>query len=96
MPDSSWAMCGPPTVLVNESSAKHGRPGEDKAHHVQAINRSHSDMVKFGRGDTDYDVVVGYLEDFTECAIEVVKNRFQQADGEGATLRNTSVCKFAS
>ncbi len=68
-------------MLVNESSATHGRPGEDLAHHVQAINRSHSDMVKFGRHDQEYQVVLGFLLDFIDDATEVITKRFRRNDG---------------
>jgi hypothetical protein len=85
-------MDGPPVVLVNESSATHGRPGEDLAHHVQGINRTHSDLIKFGRQDQEYYVVLGFLLDFADSAEEVVrrrfrdglKRRFQEANGRAA------------
>jgi hypothetical protein len=69
-------------VLVNESSATHGRPGEDMAHHIQGISRSHFDMVKFGRRDPEYYVVFGFLVDFTNSATEVVKKRFCKIKSE--------------
>jgi hypothetical protein len=62
--------------LVNESSATHGRPSEDKAHHVHAINRSHSELVKYARRDEVYDIVLGFLQEFAGAAIDVVKARF--------------------
>ncbi len=74
-------MTGSPVVLVNESSATHGRPSEDQAHIVQAINRTHSDMVKFGRRDEAYKLVTGFLQEFAESAAAVIEARFRIADG---------------
>ncbi len=74
-------MTGSPVVLVNESSATHGRPGEDQAHNVQAINRTHSDMVKFGRRDETYKLVAGFLHEFAESTAAVNEVRFRAADG---------------
>ncbi len=84
MEDGSWAVRGPPVVLVNESSATHGRPGENLAHMVQAINSTHSDMVKFGRRDHAYHIVLGFLLDFVDSAGEVIKKRFHHVDGRSA------------
>ncbi len=81
MPDGSWTMSGRSVVLVTESSATHGRPGEDQAHHVQAINRSHFDIVKFRRRDLEYDKVLSFLIEFAASALEVVRMRFQEMDG---------------
>ncbi|KAL7900031.1 hypothetical protein HDV63DRAFT_370169 [Trichoderma sp. SZMC 28014] len=50
----NWKMTGPTTVLVTKSSATHCRPWEDGAEHICAINRTHSEMVKFGPHDADY------------------------------------------
>lgn len=71
-------MTGPPTILVAESSATHGRPGEDKAHNVQAINRTHSELVKYRRGDQDYLVVLDLLRVFAASAVEVIQTRFRR------------------
>jgi protein SERAC1 len=55
-------MTGPPTILVNSWSATHGRSWENKAHHVQALNRTHSDLVKFPSHDGDYTRVLDVLK----------------------------------
>ncbi|KAL8878972.1 MAG: hypothetical protein Q9198_003325 [Flavoplaca austrocitrina] len=74
--DGVWSMTGPLSVLVDASSATHGRPGEDQAHHIQALNRNHSEMVKFGRKDVDYDIVLGFLKEFAKSASDIIRARF--------------------
>ncbi|KAK3363512.1 hypothetical protein B0T25DRAFT_436789, partial [Lasiosphaeria hispida] len=55
--DGKWSMTGPATTLVTTSSATHCRPWENGREHVCAIARTHSDMVKFGPEDHEYDKV---------------------------------------
>ena len=64
-------MEGPPTILVGSSSATHGRPWENKAHHIQAIDRDHSEMVKFRRHDVVYDRVFVVLKRFMEASLKI-------------------------
>ncbi|KAF9641127.1 hypothetical protein BFW01_g486 [Lasiodiplodia theobromae] len=45
--DGKWKMAGPPRKLVDRSSATHGRPWNREEQFVKAINRNHSDLVKF-------------------------------------------------
>lgn len=61
-------MNGPHAILVSSSSATHVRHWEDEAHHVQAINRDHSQLVKFKAHDEVYERVLGALRDFTKEA----------------------------
>ena len=70
-------MSGPLTILVNEASATHGRPGEYEAHDIQAINRTHSEMVKFKPRDPDYQLVAGFLRNFAVSAPAVINARFR-------------------
>jgi hypothetical protein len=65
-------MTGEPTILVDSASATHGRPWELEDHHVQAINRSHSDLVKFTKQDEVYEVVLDHLRRFSAIAEDVV------------------------
>lgn len=74
-------MTGPPSVLVDASSATHGRPGEDQVHHIHPLNRNHSEMVKFGRKDVEYGIVLGFLEEFAKSASDVIRARFS-IDGQ--------------
>lgn len=62
-------MTGPRTVLVEQSSATHTRPWENQAHQVQAIDRNHSDMVKFDHEyDLDLERVATILKGFVDGA----------------------------
>lgn len=69
-------MTGQPTVLVDSASATHGRPWELEDRYVQAINRNHSDLVKFAKQDEDYEVVLHYLQKFCSVAVDIVRERF--------------------
>jgi protein SERAC1 len=70
-------MTGKPTVLVDSASATHGRPWEIEDCYIHAINRSHSDLVKFAKQDEDYEVVLHHLQRFCSVAEDVVRKRFQ-------------------
>ncbi len=48
-------MEGPERVLVTKLSATHCRDWENGSENICAINRSHSDMVKFAPQDQDYE-----------------------------------------
>lgn len=48
-------MSGPLTVLVTKSSATHGRPWEDGPEYICAVDRTHSEMVKFKSEDEEYE-----------------------------------------
>lgn len=74
-------MEGTPAVLVDSSSATHGRPWEDKAHHIQALDRAHSNLIKFSRHDSDYDTVLDVLDDFSEEAGCVIERRLSPHEG---------------
>ncbi|KAK6449817.1 hypothetical protein FP744_10006067 [Trichoderma asperellum] len=54
-PTAERKMTRPTAVLIMKSSAIHCRPWENGAEHICAINRTHSEMVKFGPYDPDYD-----------------------------------------
>ncbi|KAK8191127.1 uncharacterized protein BKA78DRAFT_352549 [Phyllosticta capitalensis] len=60
-----WKMTGPPTVLVERTSATHGRPWETGDNSfVIPVNRSHSDMAKFKSASDDvYGDIVSWLEE---------------------------------
>ncbi|KAH0556219.1 hypothetical protein GP486_005853, partial [Trichoglossum hirsutum] len=73
-----WSMTGPRAVLVDSSSATHGRPWESEAHHIQAINRNHSDIVKFSLQDKYYYVVLQHLRQLAADAIDLTQNRFPE------------------
>lgn len=56
-----WKMEGPPAVLVDRESATHGRAWEDGHAFIVALNRTHSEMVKFRRHDEDYEIVLNHV-----------------------------------
>src|ERR1700722_19312642 len=70
-------MSGKPTVLVDINSATHGRPWDIGAHCVLAINRCHSNLVKFSKQDEVYEVVLLHLQRFSSVAMDVVRERFK-------------------
>ena len=75
-------MTGPSTVLVEQSSATHTRPWENDAHHVQAIDRNHSDMVKFNHGyDPDLERVATILREFVNGASSMIGPRGNSDQG---------------
>lgn len=74
-------MTGPPDILVDSSSATHGRPWEREAHHVQAMHRNHSDLVKFSSHDSDYDRVLAILKRFVSAAVLAIPRRLPPAEG---------------
>ena len=78
-------MTGDPEVLVDSSSATQSRgQWESEPYYHQAINRSHSDIVKFSsRYDEYYKLVVGRLEDLAEDAESTVRERFQDTTTSG-------------
>lgn len=76
-PNGVWSMSGPPSVLVDASSATHCRPGEDQVFDIHPINRNHSELVKFSRKDVDYGVVLGVLQEFAQDAYPVIQARFK-------------------
>jgi hypothetical protein len=77
MTDGSWAMCGPPVLLVDQSSAVHAFPGEPHLNDQLALNRPHLDMVKFEVGDEEYERVLRFLFEIAESAKEVVNKRLR-------------------
>ncbi|KAL6826497.1 hypothetical protein V8C40DRAFT_244386 [Trichoderma camerunense] len=72
-----WTMTGEPAVLVSKASATHCRPWENTAEHICAINRTHSEMVKFGQEDPEYDRVLGRIRSLVQRAITARKSKLQ-------------------
>jgi hypothetical protein len=73
-------MKGPHAILVGTASATHGRHWENQAHHIQAINRDHSQLVKFKANDEVYERVLGTLEDFAKEAFAMKRGRRMEAE----------------
>jgi hypothetical protein len=78
--DGIWRRTGEHALLVDIASATHARPWESVERYIQAVNRSHSEMVKFAQYDEDYMTVLHYLEEFTKNASDVIKKRFLVGD----------------
>lgn len=79
--NGDWSMSGPRAVLVTKSSATHCRPWETGPEHICAIQRSHSDMVKFGPQDDEYDKAVGVISSLARRALKA-RRRVQSADAK--------------
>lgn len=69
-------MVGATTVLVSSSSATQSRPWETDVRYTQAMNRNHSDLVKFSFKDQDYVVVLEHLRESSRSAKRVIRPRF--------------------
>lgn len=73
-------MTGPSAVLVNTSSATHGRLEDSEHHRVYPINRNHSELVKFsGPHDEEYKTLVAFLNgiDYSEKESPVTMSKAQ-------------------
>ena len=71
-------MEGDTAVLVSSSSATHGRPWETDARYSQAVNRNHSDLVKYSMKDQDYIIVLEHLRESSRSAERVIRFRFPE------------------
>lgn len=49
-----YQMLGLPAILVTKDSATRCPPWENGPHHICAVDRNHSEMVKFGAEDAEY------------------------------------------
>ena len=63
-------MTGPCEVLVTQPSATHCRPWEGGPEHICPINRTHSEMVKFGLEDAEYEKVLKRIQDLVARALQ--------------------------
>lgn len=78
-------MEGPEEWLVDKTSATHGRPWEDGPEHIVAMDRSHSDLVKFSANDPDLDKVRARLKGL--CHRSLTSQRRIESN-----IKCTSVC----
>ncbi|KAK4069551.1 uncharacterized protein Triagg1_6975 [Trichoderma aggressivum f. europaeum] len=72
-----WTMSGEPAVLVSKASATHCRPCENRPEHICAINRTHSEMVKFAQEDPEYNRVLGRIRSLAQRAITARRSPIQ-------------------
>lgn len=84
-----WKMTGPLSVLVTRASATHCRSWEeDGPEHICAVARTHSNMVKFGPEDHEYDKVCEKLKELARQALLARQNhnKSSKAGCETTTL----------
>lgn len=63
-------MTGPSIQLVTPRSATQGRLQDEPEHRVFAINRTHSELVKFsGANDEEYLRALDCLRDILDCGV---------------------------
>ncbi|KXJ87252.1 P-loop containing nucleoside triphosphate hydrolase protein, partial [Microdochium bolleyi] len=67
--NGQWCMSGPPAVLVSAFSATHCILGADAGDCSCAINRGHSEIVKYAREDDVYDTVLLRLQSLAQRAV---------------------------
>jgi hypothetical protein len=60
------------------------------AHHIQALNRTHSDLVKFSSYDADYERVLSLLKDTAAAAVRTIPRRNFVARPSGPSPRPTT------
>ncbi|KAH0531346.1 hypothetical protein TsFJ059_000191 [Trichoderma semiorbis] len=71
-----WKMTGPAAVLVSKSSATHCREWENGPQFICAINRTHSEMVKFGPEDDEYEKVVELIQGLVREARQIQERKY--------------------
>ncbi|CEJ83117.1 hypothetical protein VHEMI03143 [[Torrubiella] hemipterigena] len=73
--NGEWEMTGPEALLVTRESATTCRPWEAGPEYACAINRSHSELVKFNHHDADYENVCERLRGLAHRAVAASKGR---------------------
>lgn len=91
--DGTWKMNGPNAVLVTKSSATHGRHWEIGPEYICAINRPHSEMVKFAPHDHEYEKVVQRLRKLAQRAIEAPRRRGRNQSSNNAAPQDEGARK---
>ena len=74
-------MKGDPVVLVDSVSAIHGRPNETQPHNIHALDKTHSDLVKFASHDEEYQVVLNVLHRQASAAVKAIPQRMIDLEG---------------
>ncbi|KAF4342119.1 kinesin light chain 1 [Fusarium beomiforme] len=69
--NGDWSMSGPRICLVTKSSATHCRAWESGPEHMCATARTHSEMVKFGPHDHEYQKARDRILSLTRRAMSV-------------------------
>ncbi|KAK7397940.1 hypothetical protein QQX98_012694 [Neonectria punicea] len=77
----NWAMTGPTVVLVTKPSATNCRSWEDDPEHICAVARTHSNMVKFGPQDHEYDnAYISQIEPPHDCNCNLIQDYIRTKD----------------
>ncbi|OBT66968.1 hypothetical protein VE03_04238 [Pseudogymnoascus sp. 23342-1-I1] len=93
----NWRMEGPYAILVGQASATHGRPWENEAHHIQAINRAHSQLVKFRANDEVYRRILGTIKEFAKQAVIMTREvQLKEVQFAESTIDDTDCLKSLS
>ncbi|TGJ81637.1 hypothetical protein E0Z10_g7128 [Xylaria hypoxylon] len=71
----TWQMKGPPAVLVTKQSATHYHTGDQGLGRICAINRTHSEMVKFGPEDPEYDRALPQIKGLAQRALKAHRSQ---------------------
>jgi hypothetical protein len=66
--NGQWKMDGEKALLVSKNSATNCRSWEIGAEHICSIARTHSNMVKFGQHDEEYEKVCERIRDLCRRA----------------------------
>ena len=74
-------MTGPSKILVDITSAMHGRPRENQPYNAHAINKTHSDMLKFSRDDSAFEIVLKELTRLASDAVQAIPRGMSHAEG---------------
>ncbi|CEI70947.1 unnamed protein product [Fusarium venenatum] len=83
--NGNWTMDGPAAILVTKSSATHCRQWEDAREHICRVARTHSDIVKFGPHDHEYDKVRARLERLVRRAL-TARHQVQNSNAQAKTV----------
>ncbi|KAI0864359.1 hypothetical protein F4860DRAFT_441662 [Xylaria cubensis] len=70
--NGKWEMKGPPAVLVTKLSATHCHTEDQGLEKICAINRTHSEMVKFGPEDPEYDKALPRIKSLAQRALRAL------------------------
>jgi hypothetical protein len=86
-------MEGPMEVLVSISSATQSRgPWKSSQQYLQPVDRSHSEMVKYGPDDEYYRLVKEQLDNIDDMAVRIIRARFhcQQSDAQHTSIPHSN------
>lgn len=92
----NWKMQGPKAVLVTKSSATHCRSWENGPEHICAIARTHSNIVKFGALDHEYDKACESLRGLATRALAAHNHMSKTSPNDHLQLETVDAGKVTS